>query len=526
MAKGYRSAESYQSLDPVKLARSRANLKKRWGKPVKQTRPTLFLDDPRNKDIRYFLSNHYYLERGKLIELEPFQVEILDALYPQDSSRPFDHCLIGLPRKQGKSSLLAGIILWELLFADTNSPEVYCVSGDEDQAKIIFNKVKKAARRNPEIKKLSHITKNTIEVEAVDGIFKALAADVDSSYGLNPSACVMDEFATSSWDLWTSLITGMGAREALGEYPIAFLIGTAGWDLTSPFFQLYDKCQRGEKDSSTFFYWRNDMPATFTSPKWIEKMRKRLRPEQFQRFIENKWVQGSGSFVTQEDVKRCLDRSLRPQSKGQAGFSYILACDLGLTKDRSVTSIVHKDKDRVILDSMRVWEGSRDDPVLIGDIEEDIRTSYKRFDLAKITVDPWQLKSTIEKFKRDGYQIEEFTFSGGNIAKLSSNLYYLIHNGLLRFWDDPDLVGELLSVQAREKSYGTRIDHRSGQFSDRVISLGMACLACVQLDIVQPNFFVIDPNEPDYDPNETPEERKKRIWGDDRYWTGRDYNIF
>lgn len=502
MSKKYRLKNSYVSSDPEKRARSLANLGKRWGKPDKQTRPTSFLEDPRNRDIRYFLSNHYYLERGKLIALEPFQLEILDALYPQDGSRPFDHCLIGLPRKQGKSSLLGGVILWELLFANANSPEVYCVAGDEDQAKIVFNKVKKAAKRNPEIKKLSHITKNTIEVEAVEGIFKALAADVDSSYGLNPSACVMDEFATSSWDLWTSLITGMGAREALGEHPIAFLIGTAGWDLTSPFYRLYEQCQKKQADPSTFFYWRNDMPATFTSPKWIEKMRKRLRPEQFQRFIENKWVQGSGSFVTQEDVSRCLDRSVRPQSKGKPGFSYILACDLGLTKDRSVTTIVHKNKDRVILDSMKVWEGSRDDPVLIGDIEEDIRTSYKRFNLTEIVVDPWQLKGTVEKFKRDGYKIEEFTFSGGNIAKLSSNLYYLIHNGLLRLWDDPDLVGELLSVQATQKSYGTRIDHRSGQFSDRVISLGMACLACVQLDIVQPNFYVLGGEDEDEDEDE------------------------
>lgn len=86
MTKGWRSRESYQSKDPVKQARSLANLKRGREKPAKQTRPTPFLEDPRNKDIRYFLSNHYYLERGRLIELEPFQVEILDALYPQHES--------------------------------------------------------------------------------------------------------------------------------------------------------------------------------------------------------------------------------------------------------------------------------------------------------------------------------------------------------------------------------------------------------------------------------------------------------
>lgn len=524
MTKGYRPAISYQSKDPKKRARQLANLKQGRKQGPRVKKPTSFLEDPQNKDIRYFLSNSYYLERGKLINLEPFQIEILDALYPQDSSRPYDLALIGLPRKQGKSSLLAGIILWELLFSENQSPEVYCVAGDEDQAKIVYNKVKKAVKRNSEIKRLCKITRNTIEVEAVDGIFRALAADVDSSYGLNPSACVMDEFATSSWDLWTSLITGMGAREALGEHPIGFLIGTAGWDLTSPFYQLYDKCQRKEKDDSTFFYWRFDMPATFTSQKWIEKMRKRLRPEQFQRFIENKWVQGSGSFVTQEDVNRCIDSTLRPQGKGKPGFSYVLACDLGLTKDRSVTTIVHKDQDQVILDSIRVWEGSPGDPVLIGDIEEDIRTSYKRFNSPKIVVDPWQMKGSVQKFKKDGYKIEEFIFSGSNLAKLSSNLYYLVHNGLLRLWDDPDLIGELLSVQAIEKSYGTRIDHRSGQFSDRVISVGMAALVCVELETVTGGFYVF--NDRQNQKEETEEKRQKRIWNDPDAWKGASFDLF
>ena len=78
---------------------------------------TEFLKDPRNKNIHHFVSHHYYLENKQLIKLELFQLEILDGIYSKDGSRPWDLCLIGLPRKQGKTSLLRGVVLWELFFS-------------------------------------------------------------------------------------------------------------------------------------------------------------------------------------------------------------------------------------------------------------------------------------------------------------------------------------------------------------------------------------------------------------------------
>lgn len=476
--RGERTAESYISKDPVKRAKSLANLKQGNVKPSKVETP--FLEDPRNLDMRFFIENHYILEDGKPLKLEGYEKEILDALYPLNGKRRYDLACIGLCKKQGKTTLLGSCCLWELLFSPSLAPEIYNCSGDKDQAKLLFKKSAKAVKRSKEMSKVCKVLSDEITCPVRDATYQCLSADVDSAEGKNPSLVVMDEFATSSYELFTALQTGRVAREGRGESSLAILIGTAGWDMTSEFYKLYLKGLRKE-DPFMYFFWSHEQLASFSSPSFLARMKRRLRPQVYQRYYENKWVQGSGSFVTQEDIKRCLNPSLSPQGKGKPSFHYILACDLGLTRDRSVTTIVHKDKDEIILDSIRVWEGSPGDPVLIGDIEGDIRTSYKNFNLARIMVDPWQLKGTVEKFKKEGYKIEEFTFSGNNIAKLSSNLYYLIHNGLLRFWDDPDLVGELLSVQSTEKSYGTRIDHRSGQFSDRVISLGMAALGATEL---------------------------------------------
>ncbi|MQY58180.1 MAG: hypothetical protein GH144_01035 [Clostridia bacterium] len=457
-------------------ARQSANLRQGGGfKPGKAKTP--FLKDPRNLDIRYFLEHHYILENRKPLKLEQYEKEILDSLYPLNDKRRFDLACIGLCKKQGKTTFLGGICLWELLFSPSLAPEIYNCSGDKDQARLLFKKSSKAVKRSKEMSKVCKVLSDVITCPARDATYECISADIDSAEGKDPSLVIMDEFGTSSFELFTALQTGRAAREGRGESTLAILIGTAGWDLTSEFYKLYQKGLRKE-DPFMFFFWSHEQLASFSSPGFLAKMRKRLQPQVYQRYYENKWSQQSGSFVTREDVKRCLDSSLSPQGKGKPGFRYILACDLGLTKDRSVTSIVHSEEDHIILDSMKVWQGSSSNPVLISDIEDDFQQSYDNFNIRKMVCDPWQMKGTIQKFKEKGYPLEEFIFSSGNLAKLSSNLYYLLHNGLLRFWDDPDLVGELLSIQAIQKSYGMRIDHRAGQFSDRAISLGMACLSC------------------------------------------------
>jgi hypothetical protein len=89
------------------------------------------------------------------------------------------------------------------------------------------------------------------------------------------------------------------------------------------------------------------------------------------------------------------------------------------------------------------------------------------------------MKGTAERL-RGSIKMEEFTFTSNSIQKLSQNLFYLFHNGLIRIFPNKFLEEELLNLNAEEKSYGWRIDHKSGKYSDHVISLGMSVLYAVQ----------------------------------------------
>jgi hypothetical protein len=202
----------------------------------------------------------------------------------------------------------------------------------------------------------------------------------------------------------------------------------------------------------------------------------------YRRDYGNVWVDSAGGFITREDLARCVDPDWRPQIAGDALVEgYVYALDLGLTKDRTARAMVHLDRDGqvVVLDSHKVWQGTRGDPVLIADVEADMAACDEQFYHPLMLVDPWQMQGTIQRL-RGKYHLEEFTFTSENVRRLSANLYSLLHNGQLRLYPDADLEREILALEVKATGYGWRIDHTAQGFSDQAMALGMAALGAIE----------------------------------------------
>ncbi|MDD3607174.1 MAG: terminase large subunit [Candidatus Moranbacteria bacterium] len=138
------------------------------------------------KDIVVFLEEQYILENGKPIVLQEFQKKILrDIFQTKDKNglRKYNLALVGIPKKNGKSTLASGIALY-MLFADVSNAEVYSVAGDKDQAKIIFQMTKRAIERNPILLDSVKIYKDEIVVPSTGSIYKVLSADAPTLHGL------------------------------------------------------------------------------------------------------------------------------------------------------------------------------------------------------------------------------------------------------------------------------------------------------------------------------------------------------
>src|SRR5438105_4326248 len=104
-----------------------------------------------------FLERNFIPEgnNGKPIRFEPWQVEhVLSPVFKKvDHRRCYDTYLIGLPKKNGKSTLAACVAVYAL-FLDDPCPEVYSTAGDKDQARIIFNFTKRALERSAGLRPL------------------------------------------------------------------------------------------------------------------------------------------------------------------------------------------------------------------------------------------------------------------------------------------------------------------------------------------------------------------------------------
>lgn len=471
-----RERESYLSKSLDKRKAQLANLFR--GKTALTHTP--FLNDPRNLDIRYFIEHHFILEDGKPMKLYPEEKgSLLNPVYPPDGSRPFSVAIWGLPRKAGKSTLSAACGLWELLFSDkiygTLEPEIYCLAKSRDQARIIFGKIVKAARRSPEIKAVLKIYRDRMVNESNGGVLRTLSADRDLQEGLNASMVLLDEASISEWNLWITMLTSTLMREGSGQKPISLLTTTAGHNPASQFHRYFEKCSLGN-EIRTYYYWGSKNTAPWMTDEVREQFEANLSPAEKSRYLYNEWVLGENAFVTADDISRCLDPRLQPQYAGKQGIKYVCALDIGLRGDRTCCLVCHASDNTIVVDQFRTFAGTPKKPVLFDEIMEHLQSIHSLFNNPVFVIDLWQAEMLVQKLKSMSYKVEEFQPTSSAMYRLSGNLYSLVHNGTIKFWKDEQLINELQSVIAIQKSSGIRIEHRSGQFSDIVISLGMAAM--------------------------------------------------
>jgi len=436
-------------------------------------------------DIKTFFKL-FKLEDGRSLAdaLEPWQeANIIDPIFydlDRDGCRKVNMAVIYLCKKNYKSTTASGIAGYGLLADGEPEPEIYGTAGSKDQARIIFNQTAKAFQRSPILAGEVNIYRDVIERKDKRGFYRVLSSDAPLQHGFNPHFVLWDEvWNQPNYNLWEAL-THSPARKQPLHYVTSY-VGYRPWegDLC---FDLFT-AGKGGKDKRMHFFYSQENLASIVTPEYLEQQRRRLPDHIFRRLHCNEWTTGSGTFLTQADVKAAIDHTLCQQFQGDQvtpWIRYHLALDLGLRRDRTAIAVVHKDPESglVILDHLRLFEAPRGGEVQISEVEDHILQLAADFNLASISFDPWQSVRSKQRLEAKGLNITEFTFSGSNIAKMTSNLFSLFKDKRIRVFEHKELIKELLSVKVVERSYGYRIDHESGAHDDTVIALGMAALPC------------------------------------------------
>ncbi len=437
---------------------------------------------------RYILDRHAFrreqiiLSNGKRLGEceEPWQTEHIFAPLDARNGDGWKYRLLyfELHRGAAKSAVLAAEALTiGILDEDTRC---YLLAGDKDQAAIMRDMLEGYIHRNSSLESSFRIFRDEIVVPATDTRIRVLSSDAPTTYGLGGLSRRFRALCDELWiwpgrELWDAIFTAAPKSE---DWRI-IVASNAGFDTESVAWDVRELARK-QADPRYYLYAPEGIVAGWISPEDVDTQRASLPPQVFQRLWENKWTEGSGSFITREQLDRNIDATWRPQLQGQNGHQYYVGLDLGLTRDRTARAVVHFDRegDRVVLDDLRIWQGTPAHPVNIEEIEDDLVSCDTRFGRPSFHLDPWQLKGSIQRLQTS-LRINEFKFTSESVRQLSENLFGLLSKGQMRLYPDDDLERELLRLEAKQTAYGWRIDHAAGGFSDRAMALGMAAMHSV-----------------------------------------------
>lgn len=145
--------------------------------------------------------------------------------------RRYEIAWIEMARKNGKTELLAGIMLYLLVGDDVVGGEIYGIARDITQARVCFDVAAQMVYFNKSLRTRLTVSeyKKRIYDKKTNSFYQVIAADAMSALGTNPSGVGADEIlAWQSGRMWDSVRTGMGSGARL--QPLMVAATTAGND--------------------------------------------------------------------------------------------------------------------------------------------------------------------------------------------------------------------------------------------------------------------------------------------------------
>ena len=282
--------------------------------------------------IKFFaVMKHYKGEfYGKRFIPEPWQAWCLYVFFGwkrSNDKRRFKYLYIEVPRKNGKSTFMAGLAHYHILKDSENGPEVYFAATKEKQARICLDEARNIGKVTPELNSRLTIRKFDIEYSDKFGKMESLGGDSKKQDGLNVSLGVLDEFHEhQTLDMLNVLKTACGMR----SQPIIAIITTAGFHKEYPCYTYRKQCievLRGMKEQDNLFSmiygldeeddWKTEESWVKANPSWNLLNQEEYRDEakeaiqfphaevNFKTKRLNVWTNAETVWIKDEDWMKC-----------------------------------------------------------------------------------------------------------------------------------------------------------------------------------------------------------------------------
>jgi phage terminase large subunit-like protein len=288
----------------------------------------------------------------------PWQKFILSTVYgwvrKTDGLRRFQRAYVAVPRKNGKSTIAAGIGLYGLTCDGETGAQVYCAATTLRQAMYVFQPAKVQAERTQKLFKLLGLQVNaqSLVVPSTNSRFTPICSNPGDGGGASTFIC--DEFHEHLDSILFDAITrGMGAR----RQPLTWVITTAGSNIAGPCFDM-ERDVKGILEGTfererTFGIvyaldegddWTSVLSAQKANPSWgvsvipdtymnelEEAIQNASKQGSFRTKRLNEWMNAASGFYNMASWANCYDPDMTLE--GFAGQECLIGLDLASKLD-------------------------------------------------------------------------------------------------------------------------------------------------------------------------------------------------
>lgn len=425
---------------------------------------------------------------GRPLLLEPWQRWVLKLVFEVDKRtglRRWRNVLLMVPRKNAKSTLIAALGYYFLVFDGEGGPECYSAAWGESQARNVFDAARTMHDASPMLQRTTQKYAKAITCPENAGSWRVVSRMADMQQGTNPHAALIDELHVHArGDLLDAFRRGMQAR----RQPILLNISTEGASRFNPLGDLergfYDDAVideltpfllvgRHEESRSLMIRfgvpWGStvepDDPAVVRGCNpagWLDADRligeylhaPGSREADFRRYHLNELVENDGSEgVPMHMWDECADPTLELVD----GQDVVLGIDAGYRRDCSAVVVIGKHASGRAVARQWIWKPPRDQGLeldleaTIGQRVEQLLTQYR---VRRIVGDPALLVSLFQRWQGRGLPVREYRFGWGDTGPDSVRMLEAIQSQQLAHDGNPEMRVHITNLRVKEGPNG------------------------------------------------------------------------
>lgn len=456
-----------------------------------------------------------WAQARELVRLEPWQIFIVANIFgwvDQSGLRRYRYAYIEVPRKNGKSTLLAGIGLYAAFAEGEQGAQVYSAATTRDQARIVWEESQRMVRRLPKMRHALGVEagEKAISCNRSASTYKPLSRDQGGNQdGLNVHVALVDELhAHKSSEMLDVLSSATGAR----EQPLIIMISTAGFDLHGVCYvqrQTILDILSGKVTHDRMFgivYTIDEKDDYFDPESWkkanpnygvsvstemlqTEAEKAQIQPLSLTNFLTKHldvWVNAQSAWLNMSEWEKCGDKSLKPEQF--SADPLFIGLDLASKSDlagkirvfcREIDGEMHyfvfsnqyineftaqlPDNKQYLGWARQGWLSLTIGNVTdFGQIEDDIRDDAADFDLREVGFDPWNGAYIAQRLQSHGLECVEVRQS---VQFLSEPMKWiqevLIPTRRIHHNGDPVLAWALSNVEIKVDNNGNIFPRKS-----------------------------------------------------------------